>query len=146
MYNVISRFSGALMFGASPKSGAFIEVEIQNRPGAATPEFVPTRTAQATIIGANLMEISLRPVEWICHLERQSHIRLLLRPVHSTIVARGCRNRYYGYGSVQFFCQMAGYIAMNPEGSITHWICELEVGEADEAQEQIWHRYFGRLI
>lgn len=35
---------------------------------------------------------------------------------------------------------------MNPDGSITRWICELELGRADEAQEQIWLRYFGRLI
>lgn len=35
---------------------------------------------------------------------------------------------------------------MSPEGSITCWIAELELGRADEAQEELWRRYFKRLL
>lgn len=34
---------------------------------------------------------------------------------------------------------------MSSEGSITRWIAKLEIGRVDEAQEQIWRRYFHRL-
>jgi DNA-directed RNA polymerase specialized sigma24 family protein len=35
---------------------------------------------------------------------------------------------------------------MSPEGSVTRWIAELELGQSDEAQEEIWRRYFNRLL
>src|SRR5687767_1497815 len=35
---------------------------------------------------------------------------------------------------------------MSSEGSITCWIAELELGCADEAQEELWRRYFKRLV
>jgi DNA-directed RNA polymerase specialized sigma24 family protein len=35
---------------------------------------------------------------------------------------------------------------MNPEGSVTRWIAELEFGQPDEAQQQLWQRYFHRLL
>ena len=35
---------------------------------------------------------------------------------------------------------------MSSEGSITRWIAELEFGRADEAQEELWRRYFHRLV
>jgi DNA-directed RNA polymerase specialized sigma24 family protein len=35
---------------------------------------------------------------------------------------------------------------MSPDGSITRWIAELEFGQADEAQEELWRRYFRRLV
>jgi DNA-directed RNA polymerase specialized sigma24 family protein len=35
---------------------------------------------------------------------------------------------------------------MSPDGSITRWIAELEFGQADEAQEELWRRYFARLV
>jgi DNA-directed RNA polymerase specialized sigma24 family protein len=34
---------------------------------------------------------------------------------------------------------------MPSEGSVTRWIAELEIGRVDEAQEQLWQRYFHRL-
>jgi DNA-directed RNA polymerase specialized sigma24 family protein len=34
---------------------------------------------------------------------------------------------------------------MPPEGSITCWLAELELGRADEAQHELWKRYFSRL-
>src|SRR3712207_3436758 len=35
---------------------------------------------------------------------------------------------------------------MSTEGSITAWIAELEFGRANEAQEELWRRYFKRLL
>jgi DNA-directed RNA polymerase specialized sigma24 family protein len=35
---------------------------------------------------------------------------------------------------------------MSPEGSITRWIAQLELDHSDEAQEELWRRYFHRLI
>ncbi len=35
---------------------------------------------------------------------------------------------------------------MHSEGSVTRWIAELELGHADGAQEQLWQRYFQRLV
>jgi DNA-directed RNA polymerase specialized sigma24 family protein len=35
---------------------------------------------------------------------------------------------------------------MSSEGSITRWIAELELGRTEEAQEELWRRYFHRLI
>jgi DNA-directed RNA polymerase specialized sigma24 family protein len=35
---------------------------------------------------------------------------------------------------------------MSSDNSITHWIAELEFGRADEAQEELWQRYFHRLV
>jgi DNA-directed RNA polymerase specialized sigma24 family protein len=35
---------------------------------------------------------------------------------------------------------------MSLDDSVTHWIAELEIGQADEAQEQLWRRYFRRLV
>jgi DNA-directed RNA polymerase specialized sigma24 family protein len=35
---------------------------------------------------------------------------------------------------------------MSPEGSITRWIAELEFGRIDEAQQELWRRYFHRLV
>ena len=34
---------------------------------------------------------------------------------------------------------------MSPDGSVTRWIAELEFGRADEAQQELWRRYFRRL-
>lgn len=35
---------------------------------------------------------------------------------------------------------------MSTDGSVTCWIAELEFGQADEAQERLWQRYFRRLV
>jgi DNA-directed RNA polymerase specialized sigma24 family protein len=35
---------------------------------------------------------------------------------------------------------------MGSEGSITIWISELEFGRTDAAQEELWKRYFNRLV
>jgi DNA-directed RNA polymerase specialized sigma24 family protein len=35
---------------------------------------------------------------------------------------------------------------MSSEGSITRWIAELEFGRVDEAQQELWKRYFHRLV
>ena len=35
---------------------------------------------------------------------------------------------------------------MTNEGSVTRWIAELEFGRVDEAQEELWKRYFRRLV
>jgi DNA-directed RNA polymerase specialized sigma24 family protein len=35
---------------------------------------------------------------------------------------------------------------MSSDGSVTRWIAELELGRATEAQEELWRRYFHRLI
>ena len=35
---------------------------------------------------------------------------------------------------------------MNPRGSVTRWIAQLEDGDVGAAQQQIWNRYFRRLV
>ncbi|MEX0641212.1 MAG: ECF-type sigma factor [Pirellulales bacterium] len=35
---------------------------------------------------------------------------------------------------------------MSSDGSVTRWIAKLEIGQADEAQEQLWQRYFRRIV
>jgi DNA-directed RNA polymerase specialized sigma24 family protein len=35
---------------------------------------------------------------------------------------------------------------MSPEGSVTRWIAELEFGRTSEAQDELWRRYFHRLV
>jgi RNA polymerase sigma factor (sigma-70 family) len=35
---------------------------------------------------------------------------------------------------------------MDAEGSVTQWIAELALDEADKAQEELWKRYFRRLV
>jgi DNA-directed RNA polymerase specialized sigma24 family protein len=35
---------------------------------------------------------------------------------------------------------------MSLDDSVTQWIAELELGRADEAQEELWRRYFRRLV
>jgi RNA polymerase sigma factor (sigma-70 family) len=35
---------------------------------------------------------------------------------------------------------------MSPEGSVTRWIAELALDDADKAQEELWKRYFRRLV
>ena len=35
---------------------------------------------------------------------------------------------------------------MRPEGSITRWIWELEEGDQAAAQQELWNRYFHRLV
>jgi DNA-directed RNA polymerase specialized sigma24 family protein len=37
-------------------------------------------------------------------------------------------------------------LAMSTDGSITRWIADLESDQVDEAQEQLWQRYFRRLL
>jgi DNA-directed RNA polymerase specialized sigma24 family protein len=39
-----------------------------------------------------------------------------------------------------------GVSPMPADGSITRWIAELELGRAGDAQEELWRRYFHRLI
>jgi DNA-directed RNA polymerase specialized sigma24 family protein len=36
--------------------------------------------------------------------------------------------------------------AMSCEGSVTQWISELRIGDADQAQQELWNRYFTRLL
>ncbi len=35
---------------------------------------------------------------------------------------------------------------MDSHGSVTHWIAELKAGDADVAHQEIWERYFWRLM
>jgi DNA-directed RNA polymerase specialized sigma24 family protein len=35
---------------------------------------------------------------------------------------------------------------MSSDRSITHWIAELELGDAAQAQQELWDRYFKRLV
>lgn len=35
---------------------------------------------------------------------------------------------------------------MSLDGSVTHWIAQLELGRAEEAEERLWQRYFRRLL
>jgi DNA-directed RNA polymerase specialized sigma24 family protein len=35
---------------------------------------------------------------------------------------------------------------MNAEGSVTQWIADLALDDADKAQEELWKRYFHRLV
>lgn len=35
---------------------------------------------------------------------------------------------------------------IDPEGSVTQWIADLQVGEADQAEHELWGRYFRRLV
>lgn len=35
---------------------------------------------------------------------------------------------------------------MDPRGSVTQWIAALETGDSDAAQQEIWNRYFRRLV
>lgn len=37
-------------------------------------------------------------------------------------------------------------MTVDPEGSVTQWIAELQVGEADQAELELWERYFRRLV
>ena len=35
---------------------------------------------------------------------------------------------------------------MSAEGSVTRWIAQLELSDADRAQEELWKRYFDQLV
>ncbi len=37
-------------------------------------------------------------------------------------------------------------MTVDPEGSVTQWIAELQVGEANQAELELWERYFRRLV
>ena len=37
-------------------------------------------------------------------------------------------------------------MSMGDDGSITHWIRQLKTGESTQAQEELWNRYFERLV
>ena len=37
-------------------------------------------------------------------------------------------------------------MSVDPEGSVTQWIADLRVGEADKAEVDLWDRYFRRLV
>lgn len=50
-----------------------------------------------------------------------------------------------GHGSV-VDCPGYRFIAMRPEGSITHWLWEPKEGDQPAAQQELWNRYFGRLV
>src|SRR5262245_39634930 len=92
--------------------------------------------------------VSCEP-EWnrleICARQAANRIDCPL-PVHScAILANSRENRYHRVRTRPYFTPLVGN-AMSSEGSITHWIAELELDSAGEAQEGLWHRYFHRLI
>ena len=37
-------------------------------------------------------------------------------------------------------------MSIDPEGSVTQWIADLQVGEAQDAEHDLWDRYFRRLV
>ncbi|MEM8946517.1 MAG: ECF-type sigma factor [Planctomycetota bacterium] len=37
-------------------------------------------------------------------------------------------------------------MTVDPEGSVTLWIAELQIGEANKAEHELWDRYFRRLV
>lgn len=37
-------------------------------------------------------------------------------------------------------------MSVDPEGSVTQWIADLQVGEAERAEHDLWDRYFRRLV
>lgn len=37
-------------------------------------------------------------------------------------------------------------MSIDPEGSVTQWIADLQLGETDQAEYELWERYFRRLV